>query len=207
MHYRYNKSMPGVRETILSYLNSHPQGSVTELSIAMQVTPADVRYHLKLLTKSGLLERKPLSGVPRKGRPRFLYSLSGRSLPDNYQGLARAMLSMTAFPGSPGLEIDRLARELVDSTDLANSGAIKLADLVKRLNKLGYQAHWEAYVQGPRVIFRNCPYASLAADFPVLCQVDRRILEISLDSFFSQTSKTALAGGAARRCVFKAQSS
>ena len=199
--------MVTIREQIMAHLTDHQQASVPEMSGLFQVTRENIRYHLGVLVREGLVERKKVPGIPARGHPTYLYTLTPLSRPENYLGLARALLAVTSPTPFISLDVDHLASEIIHSASQIKSGTRKLAELAKRLNQLGYQAHWEAYSQGPRVIFRNCPYSSLAVDFPILCQVDQRILEQFLGTAFIQTSKTGLAGGSGTQCVFKALSS
>jgi predicted ArsR family transcriptional regulator len=198
--------MATTREQILAHLNNHQQSSVPELSVLFQVTRENIRYHLAALMREGQVARKKSVGTSARGHPTYLYSLTPLARPENYLGLARALLKVTTSSAFQSLDADFLANEIFQSANTLKSSTRKLAELVKRLNQLGYQAHWEAYSQGPRVIFRNCPYASLASDYPILCQADLRILEQFLDASFRQTSKTSLAGGSARQCIFNALS-
>jgi predicted ArsR family transcriptional regulator len=53
----------------------------------------------------------------------------------------------------------------------------RLSQAIDRLNELHYQAHWEAGIDGARIILGHCPYAAIIAAYPELCRMDEYLLE------------------------------
>jgi predicted ArsR family transcriptional regulator len=195
--------METIRTQIMEYLKNRQQASTAELSHSLMVTRADIRYHLNLLEQNGVVEKHISAEVPSKGRPTYIYTLANRALPENYLGLARALLEINVQANSHMNSLDLLANVLIKPAAPSKRGNL-LGDLTHKLNQSGYQARWEASSHGPRIIFRNCPYISLVKDFPILCLMDKRMIEIVVNTPFSQTAKSARAGGIGNQCVFKA---
>lgn len=52
---------------------------------------------------------------------------------------------------------------------------------VQRLNKLQYQACWEAYPSSSWILLRYCPYLDLAQDYPLLCKLNEYLLTTLID--------------------------
>jgi predicted ArsR family transcriptional regulator len=49
-----------------------------------------------------------------------------------------------------------------------------------RLSALHYEPRWEARAAGPEIILGHCPFASIIARHPELCQLDAHLLEQGL---------------------------
>jgi predicted ArsR family transcriptional regulator len=186
------------RLRIHEYLRVHQTATSTELSHALQMTPANIRHHLAILESNDIIE---LAGQKRgegRGRPVNVFSLSRRVLGDNLDRLVDAMFSEWMRGISQEAQVDllqavahRLAFPAGGGKEDNESLGItqRLSKAVKRLNELHYQARWEAGAQGPRIILGHCPYKVVIDSHPELCQIDAFILSTRLDAPARQITK------------------
>lgn len=202
--------MKTTRQRILEYLRAHPDSTSAELSRALQVGAADIRYHIAELVKEGPVRTAGFRAQQGRGRPAALYQLSGQEHHDSLAHLTRALLDLAFIPGDPARQenflrqvAERLAGKpqlgVVSSSGLTN----RLISAVQRLNELGYQARWEAHAGSPRVILTRCPYAELLDEHPELCRIDAYLLEKMLATPICQTAKLRREAGGGVVCIFE----
>ena len=80
----------------------------------------------------------------------------------------------------------------------------RLNQIVQRLNEMKYRARWEASPTGPRLIFHHCPYASVLAENPELCQMDVAALSVLLGAPVEQIAQLERDSKGVTRCIFAA---
>lgn len=172
----YNQCMNhSTRDEIEQFLSAHGNATVLELSNALNLTRADIRYNLKKMVSERLvLEFRPNTHAGR-GRPAKRFFLNPTHKPGNYVELTEVFLRL--FGANPTLK-NQVAQALVESGDheKAGSSIAKLNNLVKFLNLRNYNARWEAHLHGPEVIIRNCPYHALISQHPFLCEMDTQLI-------------------------------
>jgi DeoR family transcriptional regulator, suf operon transcriptional repressor len=209
------------RQRVLEYIRSRKVIGVAELSRALRMTPANARHHLSILQEQGLVQVVGQVRPEGKGRPARLYSLSERVQSNNLDRLASAVLSeLLAGLEPPEVEqmIGRLALRLIVEPEPGERKALAIErpgarpagrsltqailHSVQRLNELHYQARWEAHAESPRLILGHCPYATIIADHPELCQMDARLLELMLDRKVSQSARLAPDPQGGTFCLF-----
>jgi predicted ArsR family transcriptional regulator len=204
--------MPASRKLILDYLHQKPLTTAAELSRALKMTPANVRHHLRVLIQEGVVEVAERGPSLGRGRPTMLYALTRQSQSHNLDGLAHALLK-THLDERPAekrpLALQQIANLLVASEEpqlasLLGSLTHRLYQAVQRLNKMGYQARWEAHSQAPRLLLGHCPYAAILPEHPELCQMDAYLIESLIDAPVTQTKKLAQDSRGARYCLFLA---
>lgn len=187
------------RQRILDLLSIQELASTAELSRAISVTQADIRYHISRMVKEGLILVVKPKQSGRRGRPSQRYQLATKSMQENYDVLVRALLTSMRVNDSSEVFADlleRIAKQVPGK--FAPSGPLgqRLVQAVEQLNLLNYQARWEAHVNQPRVIFERCPYASLRPDFPEICTLDTNLLANLLGEKVLQVETSAhLANG------------
>ena len=187
---------------MLEYIYKNQAASVAELSAALQVTRMDIRYHLKQLTKDGKIERLRSVKTTSKGRPTYFYRIPTRAEPNNYRQIANILLSHNSKINSEEDLVVFLATEMAAEIPTARQQIRRLNQLMRYLNDHGYRAGWEAFHNGPRILFRNCPYAEILGDHPELCGMDRRLLEKYLTIDFEQVQKIDRESGKIPGCIF-----
>lgn len=192
--------MKNTHDLILDHLLSNQVASASDLSRALHLTRADIRYHLNLLLAQQLIEKVPPRSSTKKGRPTQLFRLALKSQLNNFANLAEALLSSRA--GLKEEILDPLVDYFVASIPTAKQRTTQLNRLIAYLNQRGYQSRWEASSNGPRIIFRNCPYAAILSRHPELCQMDTGILSAYLKLNFQQTARIDLEYVKIPACIF-----
>jgi predicted ArsR family transcriptional regulator len=187
-------ALKSTRQQIVDLLSKQDQANAAEISRALSVTQADVRYHLARMLEEGLI----LVGKPkfsgRRGRPARRYSLALKSKQDNFDILTRAWLRSLQEEYThqeKGLFLVNIARQIPGEFKPGGSLGKRLVRAVDQLNQQHYQARWEAHAEAPRVMFDRCPFAALRPEFPELCILDTYLLENLLDENVSQVESSA----------------
>lgn len=200
---------PTTRDRILETLSLSPNLSVEELSRLLNLTRADIRYHLNSLLQNGQVVQMPLvlhsTGKPR-GRPAKTYQLSASARPDGLAHLADTLLKMLQAGNSDEKGLAALAHSMFPAPALsANETYLsqRLNAVIQIINERPYQARWEAHAAGPQVFFHNCPFSAIIRQHPELCQVDRLSLENLTGMTASQTRKIDLDGPSSSVCIFR----
>jgi predicted ArsR family transcriptional regulator len=182
------------RQKILNLLDATSEATATELSRALGVTPADLRYHLSKMVEEGLVTASNPKPTGRKGRPARRFSLTSKTSKSNYDLLASVLLEAIADHLSDEQRnhlLQSVAGQIKGSYKPQGPPGARLVQAVDRLNSLNYQARWEAHADGPRVIFEHCPYAALRPDHPELCRLDTNLIENMLNAAVEQIRSEA----------------
>jgi predicted ArsR family transcriptional regulator len=196
------------RQRVLAYLQKQRAASAAQIGRALDMSAANVRHHLSVMLGDG---RVVLVGLARKegrGRPVKQYGLSEKSLGNNLAFLSDAVLDH--WPGilSPAQReraMLMLAKELVEQMGRPDKDvpvAKQLALLVEKLDKMHYQARWEAGGEGPRILFAHCPYAAIVEKHPELCRMDALMLGEEMDAKVRQLAKIDQKQGGSGHCIF-----
>jgi predicted ArsR family transcriptional regulator len=191
-----NKS---TEEELLETLSQHDSMSVLELSISLNLTKADIRYHIKKLLTSGSIKIIPPEAGLR-GRPAIRYKISNTFYHHNLETLINALLSIIPMNDDNILKIAKYFSSLI-SSEHSLTLITKFNALIIGMNKQNYNARWETQYKGPVIFFSNCPYRQVVQVHPIMCELDRRILEVFLDKKVSVTHSNALNG--TRNCKFQ----
>ena len=181
------------RQRILGFLAQHNGASALEISRALDVTAANIRYHLSILVSDGrvqVLGSRPEQG---RGRPVQVYGPGEAAQGDNLAGLTAVALTQlmeNASLAERELLMQTLANRLIPQAPGGTNLHItrRLAQIIALLNRYGYAARWEAHAVAPRIIFDHCPYAAVIAGHPELCRMDRYILRRDLGGRVEQTT-------------------
>lgn len=196
------------RHRIIDFLNKHTASSAEEISNALCMTKENIQYHLKRLGSDGLIEidtKKKIGDIIR-GRPTNYYHLSAHYYPSDVLHLADCLLYQFSFQNASAndqhLRMSGLAHLMFKPVGCSNlSQTLQLA--IKKLNDHHYQASWEARLSGPRIYFRNCPYAALLEDHPELCYLDKLILETLIGKSSRQIARVVFDDVIRLCCVFE----
>ena len=195
------------RQKILTYLRKQAAATPIELAKALRSTPANIRHHLARLLADGLVEIGGRRMDAARGRPQVVYRLSRLTLGDNLAALSSALLTefVQSLPESDqNALLDGLSRQLLIGQPATTGTHItrRLAAAVEALNRMHYQAHWEAHATGPRLILAQCPYAAIIESHPLLCRMDKSLLQGYLASPVEQVAKQELTERGLPICVF-----
>lgn len=182
------------RQRILDLLSNQDQINAAEISRAISVTQADVRYHLSRMVEEGLILTAKPKHTGHRGRPARRYTLVSKLRQDNFELFTRALLTSarnnTSVEESNKLLQD-IAIQIAGEVEPGGPLGTRLVQAVDQLNLHNYQARWEAHANAPRVIFDRCPFASLRPDFPELCQLDAELLSNLLDEPVTKINSNA----------------
>ncbi len=195
------------RQKILTYLRKQAAATPIELAKALRSTPANIRHHLARLLADGLVEIGGRRMDAARGRPQVVYRLSRLTLGDNLAALSSALLTefVQSLPESDqNALLDGLSRQLLIGQPATTGTHItrRLAATVEALNRMHYQAHWEAHATGPRLILAQCPYAAIIESHPLLCRMDKALLQGYLASPVEQIAKQEPTERGLPICVF-----
>ncbi len=186
------------RQKILDYLKRNRTVSSRELARALQMTPANARYHLGILAADGRVEIVNQRQVG-KGRPEKVYRLAGTLIGDNLSALADALL--TEADGK--IQMEALGERIAGENAVTGQPLMRrLVSTVERLNEMHYQARWEAGAEGPRIVMGRCPYATVIEKHPGLCRMDAALLAKLLSGEVRQTAKLESGAGGLPYCAF-----
>src|ERR1041384_6478198 len=105
--------MTTVRQKVLAYLNKTRTASAREVARALQISPATVRHHLRVLASDGRLEETFTRARDGRGRPEKIYSLPRWALGDNLAALSDALL----VEAKSGVKVEALAKRLAGQAD------------------------------------------------------------------------------------------
>lgn len=193
--------MQSTRQRILDHLGQRGPASPKQLAQAFGMSPANLRRHLSILEDRGLVQAIALRPLPGRGRPEQVFSLTPGAQPEGLENLTRALLRQLGDAPRPA-QVRQLAGHLVSTDDLPSGPARRLVTAMQKLAPLGYKPHWEARPQGPEVALGRCPYASLVVEHPLLCRMDRQLLEQLLGQPVEQVSKLEPGPDGQPQCVF-----
>ncbi len=167
--------MPTTTEQeIVNLLTNRKPLSILEMAKLLNLTKADIRYHVKnMLTQNKIVKIPPKEGAP--GRPAFRYKISDDEFKHNLDFLTNGLLSL--FPNKSEL-INNLSDNFVSdfSPDENRTIITKLNSLIYKFLELNYLPRWETQFQGPIIYFGNCPYRKLIENHPELCELDKMII-------------------------------
>ncbi len=177
-----------------------------ELSKVFKVTPANIRHHLSILVDHGSVCVIGMKPAPSKGRPAQIYAPTRQAKQDNLDRLSDVLLGFliqNPVQFEPDSLFSQLANQLVAkfSIDRVNPTR-RLYSAIKALNRMNYQAHWEAHVENPRIILGHCPYSRLLATHPEICRLDGFVLQALLGTPVSQSEKQVIGERGLPQCVF-----
>lgn len=196
--------MQPTRREILNYLQHNPSISAGELARVLDMTPANIRYHLDILLEKGEVQisgQRPAGGA---GRPIYLYNLSSQTLGDSLPELLEAVFESFENHSDPDLIIDMIASSLANEYWPGKGNRITLFNqAVEYLNGLNYHASWGAHPDGPRVELRHCPYRDLAQTNPLICQVDQLFLTKLFQLPLFLTQKRVFGNNPFSPCIFQ----
>ncbi len=198
--------MQKTRQAILSYLSDHPQAAAEEIARFLDLTPANIRYHLEILLEEGRIQTSGERRTGAAGRPILLYGLSGVSLGENLPGLAKSLLKVLFDNGESSLPAQAVARELLANQERESLRGVQLFNqAISILDQLGYLPNWKATREGPEIELKHCPYQDLATEHPQLCQIDQALLSELFQTELKLVKRRDFGLNPYSPCIFSAQ--
>jgi predicted ArsR family transcriptional regulator len=194
------------RQKILNYILENQSTTVEELSKVFKVTPANIRHHLSILTQQGSIRVIGQKSDANRGRPPQIYASSHQIDQNNLDKLADALL-YTLLQNREVNDRALIISDIVhfmagdENTEFSNPTA-RLYTAIRSLNRMSYQAHWEAHISNPRIILDQCPYRKIIDRHPELCQMDGSLLTSLLGTTVKQVEKLSINPKGLPHCVF-----
>lgn len=174
----------GSRRRIVEYLKRHGEGSVSELSHVLGLTPVTIRHHLSALRQMEIIDHPFPRRKPGPGRPEMMYRLARAAidhLPRNYDELCRGLIQELEDSLAP----EALERLLISAAQrlLVAQGVEDGATPGQRLEialafceARGYLPSIHESSDGKLLKLSNCPYLEIAASQPRFCTFDTSLL-------------------------------
>lgn len=198
--------MQTTRQRILEYLEHNSIASSIELSRIFQLTPANIRHHLRVLLEANLVENAGEIGGSGRGRPTKFYRQTPQAQGHNLEMLSTVLFKQLLGSRPSQQRKNRLravADQLFQGADSKKETITqRFVAAVEHLNHLNYKSRWEASADSPRLIFGQCPYAAIIDEHPALCQMDTYMVENLLGEQVKQTAKISKEFGGQKTCVF-----
>jgi predicted ArsR family transcriptional regulator len=163
-------------------------------------------FHLDKLVEAGLLEvsyrRLGERRGPGAGRPAKLYRRAAgevaASLPPRTYQTAAHLLAEAVEQAGADLELQAAARRAGQDAGRRLAAAPADREVEGLLAARGY----EPYRDGTALRLRNCPFANLAAEFPVLvCAMNLALVEGLLDGIGVPAGRAAMDPAPGRCCI------
>lgn len=181
--------MQETRRQILEILFDHDQATVDEIVTNLRqrrgdkITSVTVRHHLTKLQDEGLVSEPIMSHRSSPGRPRHIYELTSQGssfFPNNYEEITVKLinqLNKTLPAATVNVIIEGIADDIAENAGIPD-GTLRerLEAVVTFLNGKGYDARWEANIEGFVLHTVNCPYHHAAQSNQNLCQLDMRLV-------------------------------
>lgn len=210
------------RRDIYLYIHEMPDGvTASEVGERFDLHANVARHHLDKLAAGGHLEvtvgRVP--GAAGAGRPSKRYRSHGRhvalDLPVRHDDVLIALLgrALALLPADQAEEMAQdvgreygrsMARAIGDVGDVQRSFRTALHTVADALSAHGFAAHTEDRRDGRlRIVADHCPFGDAATDHPVLCAVDRGMVQGMFETLYGATDTRTESSRAAgdRVCV------
>lgn len=186
-------------------LNDGPQ-TAKQLADHLELTPAAVRRHLASLLDEGIVTSREerVYGPRGRGRPSKVFALTdaGRAeFTQAYDDLAIAALRRLQEVAGPAaireIAHDRVAEIAQRYQELraSNPDSDCLQALVAVLDADGYAASVRPLKAGDQLLQHHCPVAHVAAEFPILCEIETHLFSQLLDTHVQRLATIAHGDG------------
>lgn len=197
--------VPTRQRVVQLILNDGPQ-TAKQLAEKLELTPAAIRRHLTVLLDDGTLASRAerVYGARGRGRPSKVFVLTDEGRADfhqSYDELAIAALRQLAKAAGPNA-IRELAEDRLDEVESRfrearrehpDRQAIDL--LVDALAIDGYAPSVRPVGSGDQLLQHHCPVAHVAAEFPVLCEIETLLFSRLLGSHVQRLATIAHGDG------------
>lgn len=163
--------------------------TVREISDQLDLHPNTVRFHMRTLVKTGLVETAVEAGARGPGRPPRLFRAvpqEERPATNQFRFLAEMLVEALAGTSEPVEQAERAGREW----GRRHAEAARVSDAefsTDRLNEMLTEIGFEPEPAGPdRIALRHCPFLELAeVDTEIVCAVHKGMMRGALDGWHS----------------------
>ncbi len=148
-------------DVLLDYLLKFGPSPVVDLSAALDLTPADIRYQLKSLISAGQVQSVHPVFAPARGRPAKKFeavTLVPAENAINLLDLFADQILIGFSKLSPEEVALRMWKRLRKKLLLSYSPYEKVTRILKFLDSIGVKTTWEAGKSGPKINVVHNPY-------------------------------------------------
>lgn len=197
--------VPTRQRVVEVILHDGPQ-TARRLAERLDLTPAAIRRHLTGLIDDGVLASREerVYGARGRGRPSKIFVLTdaGRAeFRQAYDVLAIAALRRLAAAAGPDavreLSVEQLAcieQRFLDARS-SEPEVPAVQALVEALEVDGYAPSVRPVHSGNQLLQHHCPVANVAAEFPVMCEVETQLFARLLGSHVQRLATIAHGDG------------
>ena len=144
------------------FLQKKGASSVLEISKALDLTKADIRYHLTHLVDSNeVCELLPVRNSKTRGRPASKFVLESNPTAKNLAFLVNLIIEQVNHSHPPRRIAQSMLSKFVNHDDQLNPSFSNMNDVIDLLNNLGIIASWSAGKNGPQISITNNPYKNI----------------------------------------------
>lgn len=168
------------RERVVIALESGQSAqTVQELAETTGLHPNTVRSQLEVLVATGVAQRDTVSSTGR-GRPKHVYRRVESAAP--FRNLAEALTGQLRELADDSIVAETAGRwaRLAGPTHDVSSADEAVELVTEELTGLGFTA--QAGPIGDSILLNSCPYASLAAENPLICDIHAALVGRLLDA-------------------------
>ncbi len=196
------------RRDIYLYARSQPSGvTAAEVAEYFELHPNVARHHLDKLNAGSHLDVSIERAANRgAGRPSKRYRASdppnALELPIRHDEvlitlLGRALAALAADQAQAlaeevGRDYGRTMSAALGTTETTRSFRAALHLVAEALTAHGFAAHAEKRGNELRIVSEHCPFGESAIEHPVMCAVDRGMVQGMLESLFGPDTTTDL---------------
>ncbi len=194
------------RQRIVQQILSQGPQTARALADELGLTPAAIRRHLTALLEDGTLEDREqrVYGPRGRGRPSKVFALTDRGRSEFHQAYDEVAISairhLLALAGPDAVQ--DLARDFLADVEQRfhalraespERAGVEL--LAEALGDDGFAPTVLPVVSGDQLCQHHCPVAHVAAEFPMLCEVETQIFSRLLGSHVQRIATIAHGDG------------
>ena len=144
---------------IKNYLQKNGASSVLELSSALNLTKADIRYHLSGLIKTNeIRELAPVRNANKRGRPSSRFVIESNPSIEELEFLVNIIIEQINNSYSTHQIARLIFSRYIDKIDHSHPSFSKINQAINLLKNLGVTASWSAGKNGPQISIISNPY-------------------------------------------------
>lgn len=190
------------RERVVHLILHNGPQTAKQLADALDLTPAAVRRHLATLLDEGVLISRDerVYGPRGRGRPSKVFVLTdtGRAeFQHSYDAIALAAMRRLSAPELHDVAEERVAaiEERFHASRDRHPERSAAEHLVEALESQHYAAGLREVRGGQQIVQFHCPVADVAAEFPILCEIETQLFGRLLDSHVQRLATIAHGDG------------
>lgn len=201
-----NEAEVSTRQRVIRSILDEGPSTARQLAERLELTPAAIRRHLGALLADGTLDQheQRVYGQRGRGRPSKVFALTdaGRAeFKQAYDDLAIAAIRKLVAAVGPtavrDLATERLEHleERFDALRAEDPDRPPMELLIEALGEDGYAPSVRPVRSGDQLLQHHCPVSHVAAEFPMLCEVETQLFGRLLGSHVQRLATIAHGDG------------